>query len=116
MTYRIGGTAFSVQPTQGRWLPRVEVGTDGNGRPIYSAVREFEITWGLLEADEVNQIQNFFAAVGATGTAVVSLPKYADSTYVFYDYTGCVLREPQFNHFFATNTTEVTLLVTKIRT
>lgn len=116
MTYKVGGTEFSIQPTQGRWLPRAEMGVDGNGRPIYSAVREFEITWGLLEASQVNQLQNFFAAVGATGTAVVSLPKYAASTYIFYDYTGCVIREPQLSHFFSENTTEVILLISKIRT
>lgn len=116
MTYKIGGTEIIIQPTEGRWLPRRSVGYDGNGRPIYPSVREFELRWGLLNASGTSQLQTFFASVGTTGTAVVTLPQYANPTYQFYDYSGCVLQEPQFATFFNQHTNDVILLVTKIRT
>lgn len=97
-------------------MPRTKIGTDGNGRPIYSAVREFELSWGLVDATTISQLQTFFNLVSATGSVVVSLPKYANSSYVFYDYTGCVLQEPEWGAYFTEHNTEVVLLVTKIRT
>lgn len=116
MTYKIQSVEISIQPTEGRWLPRRSVGDDGNGRPIYSAVREFEMRWQLVDPAHVNTLQTYFNSVGATGTSVVDLPQYAASTYTFFSYSGTVLREPEFSPFFAENITDVVLLVTKIRT
>lgn len=116
MTYKINGTELDPQPTEAKWVSRRVLSEDGNGRPIYPAVREFELRWQLTSPSQVNALQTFFNSVGATGTAVVSLPQYAHSSYTFYDYSGTVLREPEFNSFFAENITEVVLMVTKIRT
>lgn len=116
MTYKVQGVEISIQPTEGRWFPRRVIGEDGNGRPIYSAVREFEMRWALTDTAQVNTLQNYFNGVGATGTSVVDLPQYAAATYVFFSYSGTVLREPEFSPFFAESIKDVVLLVTKIRT
>ena len=116
MTYQINGTEISIQPTEGRWIPRTEIGVDGNGRPIYSSVRSFELSWQLVDPATINQLQTFFEGVGATGTAVASLPQYGAATYTFYDYSGCVLQEPNWDAYFSQYVTELVLVVTKIRT
>ena len=115
-SYAINGNEFTVQPTSGRWMPRDELGIDGNGHFVYPAYREFEITWGLVDPADVNQLQTFFNSIGNTGTAIVDLPKYADANYTFQSYTGCVLREPEIGAYFSEHQTDVTLLIVKIRT
>lgn len=115
MTYKINGTTLSLQPTAGRWNTREELGVDGAGHPRYPLVREFEIQWGLMPVADFNQIYNFFNACGVTGTAIVDLPKFANATWAFQSYTGCVLREPQTGNFFEETVTDVVLLVTNIR-
>jgi hypothetical protein len=115
-SYAINGVELAVQPTSGRWMPREAVGVDGNGHFIYPPYREFEITWGLVNPSDVNQLQTFFESIGNTGTAIVDLPRYAASTYTFRSYTGCVLQEPTFDIYFTEHHTNVTLLISKIKT
>lgn len=115
MTYKINGTELDPQPTQAKWVPRRVLSEDGNGRPIYPAVREFEMRWQLTDPEQINALQGFFNSVGATGTAVVDLPQFAAPTYTFFPYSGTVLREPEFNSFFSEHITEVVLFITKIR-
>lgn len=114
--YGINGTDLTIQPTTGRWIPKDSVGIDGYGHFVYPPYREFELTWGIVDPNQINQLQGFFNAVGNTGTVVVDLPKYADTTYNFFSYTGCVVGEPQIGVYFAENQMEVTLLITRIRT
>jgi hypothetical protein len=114
MTYKIGGTEFTLQPTTGRWLPRDQLGIDGNGHPVYSPFHGFEIRWEVISPSQFNQIQNFFSAVNNTGTAVVDLPRYAFTSYSFFSYSGCVLSEPQMEEYFDQYHTNVVLLVSKI--
>lgn len=115
-SYAINGSDITIQPTSGQWKPRDPLGVDGNGHFVYPPYREFEMSWGLLSPSDTNQLQNFFASIGNTGTAVVDLPKYANISYTFYSYTGCVLQEPSFGIFFTEHQTDITLLITKIRT
>lgn len=115
MTYKINGTALTLQPTTGNWRPRESFGDDGNGHPIYSAYREFEFSWGLASPAEQSQLQTFFDSVITTGTAVIEVPKYGDSTYTFQAYSGCVLREPQQSNYFAEHITNMRLLATQIK-
>ena len=114
MTYKINGTELSIQPTSGRWLPRSRLGVDGNGHPVYAGTYEFQMEWNLLGPSEVNTLQTFFNSVLTTGSAVVDLPKFADGTYQFYSYSGCVLHEPEYGPYFAEHYTDVRLLVTNI--
>lgn len=115
-SYAINNVEITIQPTEGHWIPRNPLGVDGNGHFVYPPYREFEMTWGLLSPSDVNQLQTFFNSIGNTGTAVVNLPKYADANYMFYAYSGCVLQEPSFGVYFAENHTDISLLISKIRT
>lgn len=115
-TYQINGTDFLIEPMAGRWLPRQTFGIDGNGHPIYSPTRQFEINFGFLTPTQQNQFQNWFEDVISTGTAVVNLPEYGASDYIFHPYSGCVLREPSQGQYYSENISEVRLLVTNITT
>jgi hypothetical protein len=114
--YKINGEDFVLQPTLGRWVPRETLGISGNGHAIYPQVREFELTWNLDSPSGTYQLQKWFDAVLATGTAVLTLPKYGDAAYVFFSYTGCYLREPEWGAYFSENITNVVMRVTNIRT
>lgn len=116
MTYAIAGSTFARQPTAGRWLPRQRLSFSGTGHGVYTGVREFEIRWQLVTPSDFNEIQAFFDAIGTTGTSVVSLPKYGSATYEFFDYTGCVIQEPEVNRYLTEHQQEVVLLITNIRT
>lgn len=116
MTYKINGTEISIQPTTGKWLPREVIEYDGNGHPIYSALREYEIRWNQIDDSTVYQLQTFFGSVNNTGSVVVDLPRYGSATYQFYAYTGCVLNEPEFGRYFVEHNMDVILLVRRIRT
>lgn len=114
-TYAINGTEV-LQPTSGRWIPKSPIGIGGDGHAIYAGVREFEIRWQLTEPSDVYLLQTQFNAINNTGTAVVDLPRFAYSSYEFYSYSGCVLREPEQNEYFNQYHTDITLLITNIRT
>lgn len=116
MPYRINGTDLLIEPTSGRWLPREQFGLDGNGHPIYSATRQYEINFGLLTPAQQHQLQNFFEEVITTGTAAVELPEYGANTYTFQVYSGCVLREPEQGRYYTEHIPEVRLLITNIVT
>jgi len=114
--YQINGTGIPIDPTEAQWMPRDIEGIDGNGRAIYSAVREFRFRWGLLSPGQVWQLQEWWQSIGATGTSTAALPHYAYPTYTFYTYTGVYLQEPVVDTYFTENYQDVTLLITNIRT
>lgn len=114
--YQINGTGIPLEPTEGRWLERELIGYDGNGRPIYPATRQFELRWGLADPGEVWQLQEWFQTIGATGSLVASLPRYAWPAYEFHAYSGVYIHEPTVNTYFTEHYTEIVLLVTNIRT
>lgn len=114
MPYAINGTSLTAQPESGEWKDRESIGIDGNGRPIYPGPREFEMKWGLISISDWQQLRTFFQAVGATGTVVASLPQYGASSWTFYSYSGCVLKEPQVGQYFEEYITDARLIVSKI--
>jgi hypothetical protein len=116
MTYKIAGVTLDPQPTTGRWIPRSVLNVDGNGRPIYEPTRRYELTWGLLDPEEYDDLQDHYLSIGATGSLVVDLPLYTTGSYVFQSYTGCYVYEPKPGRFFVENYMDVTLLITNIVT
>jgi hypothetical protein len=116
MTYKISSTELSTQPTSGRWVQRNSLGISGSGHEVYSGVREYELRWQLISTADYNQLQGFYNTVGTTGTVVVDLPKYGDSSYGFYSYTGCVITEPYAADYFSTYQLDVLLVVRNIVT
>ena len=116
MTYKVGGTELDPQPTTGRWIPRKMLGRDGNGRAIYEATRQHELVWGLLNAEEYDDLQDHFVSIGATGTLIVDLPVYTTGTYVFHSYTGCYVDEPSPGRFFTEHYQDVRFIITNVVT
>ena len=116
MTYKINGAELSLQPTTGKWMPRLFIDVDGNGYPVYSAVREFEMMFQVATPEDFQQLQNAFNSLGVTGTAVVDLPTYATGTYTFFPYSGCVLREPEMAEYFSEHHMNVRFVISSIRT
>lgn len=114
--YKVNGTEFLIDPTIGNWVPRNVFGVTGHGHPIYSGVRVYEIQWSVLTPEQFNQLQTWFNQVSITGTAVVTLPQYGAATYTFYDYSGCVLQEPEMIRYFSEHQLDVRMLVTNIYT
>ena len=116
MPYGINGSGFALQPSIGRWTQRDNLGTDGGGHPIYPAVRQFEMQWELSSQAELKELIDYFSLVSNTGTAVVSLPQYGAPSYIFKNYSGCTLSEPEFGEYFEEYSKSVSLLVFNVRT
>lgn len=114
-SYGVNGVAFTLQPTVGAWQPRNTLGVDGNGHFVYQATYEFELSWGLSSQSEFYQLMQMFDTMNITGSVVVSLPQLRSATYQFYDYTGCVIQEPEFSRYFTEHPESVSLLITNIR-
>jgi len=126
-SYKISGTILKTQPTSGQWIPRGSLGIDGNGHAVYPALREFEMLWDLVDWDVAHQIQDFYDTVSNTGTVSVHLPPHLPTgtsfdangditTNYFREYSGCVLREPEFGPYFQYNRQDVKLLIVRIKT
>lgn len=115
-TYAINGSNLLLQPSTGRWVQRDSFGMDGAGHEIYPAVRDFELQWDLIDVGDLQQINNDYNAVGSTGTIVADLPKYGDSQYNFYSYSGCTLSEPQYDAYFERYVQSVRLVIHNVRT
>ncbi len=114
-TFAVNGTELQLQPSSYQWMGRVQVGTDGNNRAIYPAIREFELAWDLISHVDLAQIINVQLAC-VTGTVVFDLPKWGDLVYQFYSYSGTSVREPQVGSYFVDHVTDVKLLIANIKT
>lgn len=115
-TYALNGTRFILQPTEGSWDSRDVQGIDGNGHPIYSALREFNVSWQLAHPNDVKQLIDAYNIVQNTGTVVFDLPKWGDADYIFYSYSGCTMREPVVGAYFNGYISDVKLTILKVRT
>lgn len=115
MTYKINGVELTTQPTTGRWMPRSPVGISGDGHPTYPRVREYELRWGVLDQSSVNQIQQMFDMIGVSGTIVVTLPMRTGTSYVYQEFSGCTLFEPERGTYFSEHTTEFVMVVGNIQ-
>jgi hypothetical protein len=116
MSVKINGSTLTLQPSRMNWVPRTTLGDSGKGNPIYAGPREFTLEWDLVNPSMFNELQNFYNALGLTGTAVVELPRYGFATYTFFAYTGCVVREPEMEEFFNEHQANISLLITNIIT
>ena len=118
MTYKINNTSLTLQPTSGRWLTRDIMGIDGNGHPVYPAIRQFEMKWDLITEAEYYQLQNFYDTLVITGSTTVEIPRYkpVSGVYTFDVYTGCIIYEPEAAEFFEMHRLNAKMLIVNIRT
>lgn len=101
-------------PTTVRWMPREAIDVQGDGRPIYGAVRQVQLRWELTSYEEWASLQRVYDDVRASGTAVVQLPGFPTTTGTslsYVEYSGCVLGEPQIGNFFAESYPESIVLI-----
>lgn len=113
-TYAVNAT--DICPENGRWMPKPALGIDGNGHSIYPAIKDFEMSWGLVSLSEFNVIYQAYLSVSNTGTIAVDLPEWGASDFRFRRYSGAILHEPSTGEYFEGYVTDVRLLVTNIRT
>lgn len=115
MTYKIDGVELDLQPTTGKWVQHNSYGLDGRGHPVYSSLHEYELTWELIDVDDLDQIYSFYDMCVLSGSSVVDLPQYSHSSYAFYSYSGCIMHEPTTERYFQEHVTSVRLLISHIR-
>jgi len=113
MTYKIGGIEI-LQPTSGQWIPRRPIDVTGEGRTIYAGVYEFELRWALMPMDKFNEIYDAYQEVAATGTLVVELPDFTQSSYAFREFSGVFVEEPRVGAYFQEHVSNVVLRITNI--
>jgi len=114
-TYAFNGTDLILSPTEGKWEPKATIGRDGEGRPIYPALGDFTMSWGLMSTSEFKQLNDMYEYVSNTGTVVSDLPKWGDNDYLFYSYSGTLLNRPTVGAYFVGYVSDVQLVVTSIR-
>lgn len=112
----INGTIV-VPPTTGRWMPRRALDQQGDNRPIYPGVRQFQMSWILQSFEDWAEVQSLYSAVEASGTSVVRIPGFPTAdpqSYAFREYSGTTLNEPQTGPIFETYPSRVVLLINNI--
>jgi len=114
-TFAVNGTTINLSPSNSQWDNKDVIGVDGNGHSIYPAVGEYKMEWGLMSTSELKQINDFYLTTLTTGTCVVDLPKWGDTDYTFYSYSGTILSRPTVGQYFAGYVKDVVLTVTNIR-
>lgn len=118
-SFGINGTEFLIQPSEGHWVPRNTLAIDGAGHPIYPAIREFELSWDIVDTPTWNQLQNFYNLCGNTGTVVSNLPQYGAAAFSFIPYSGTTMGEPEVAGAFLTQDgylRQIKVVIMNIRT
>ena len=114
-TYGFNGSAFNLQPTTGKWLPRSIVDFSGNGHPIYSDVLSYELRWQLSSPEDLWEFHKMYSGTFSGQHVVVSLPRWGYPDYIFQNYSGCSVSEPEYNVYFSEHVTEVKQYIYRIR-
>ena len=117
-TVAFNGTDLIIQPDV-RWMPRSNLAIDGQGHPIYSAVREVELNFVMIDQQTINQLENFYLLCGNTGSVVANLPPPFGPQFSFVSYSGCVVGEPEVGGNYYTEdgwVPSIRMLITNIRT
>jgi hypothetical protein len=105
------GTGLMLAPTSAGWVTQDSLGIGGNGVAIYPRLREFQMTFNLESQQEFYELLTYFSIM-ATGTVVARLPDFRGSVFGYKDYSGTILRQPEFTEYFAEEyLTEVKLVL-----
>lgn len=115
-SFALNGSNLNLQPSTFGWENRDSLGTDGNGRLMYSSLGSFQLYWGLMSTSELNQLISIFDTVSTTGTVVADLPQWGHNDYYFKSYSGAIMQRPQVGEYFNTYVTDVRLILSNIRT
>ena len=113
-SYAINGGSI-LQPTTHQWANQSPLGLDGNGRPLYPALKEYELGWGLMSANDLETLIQYSQYSLLTGTVVVDLPKWGDD-FMFQSYSGTYVQRPSVGSYFTDHVPDVRIIVSNIRT
>lgn len=113
-SYSINGVKI-LQPTSHQWSEFDILGIDGNGRPIYPQIGEYQLDWASMSISDLSTLINFANFSLTTGTCVVDLPKWGDNDYLFYSYSGTYISFPIVGSYFAEYVEDVRLIIRNIR-
>jgi len=72
------------------------------------------LNWDIIDSTSFAELQTLYAGAVNTGTSV-TLPQFGASSYQYRDYSGCVIREPNFDKYFEEHYENVNLLIIGIR-
>lgn len=114
-TYAVGGINI-LQPTTHKWADDDLVSYDGNGRPVYPAIKSYELGWQLMSHSDFQQLLSASLYSISTGTVVVDLPRWGNQNFVFYSYSGTYVNKPNYGGFFMEHYEDVSLTISNIRT
>lgn len=114
-SFGVNGVNFLLQPTSFKWAEKTLLGIDGQGRKVYPAIKDFELHWGIMSTTDLAQLINLQLSVSSTGSVVADLPKWGDTGYLFYGYSGTYISEPTVGDYFAEHVTDVVLIISNIR-
>jgi hypothetical protein len=109
------GTGLSLPPTEANWLEQDTLGITGNGRAVYPALREFEMTFNLSNQQNLYELWDYFQQI-STGTVTATLPEYMSPVFRYKNYSGVILRQPTVGSYFAEEYTQEIRLVLLVRT
>jgi hypothetical protein len=114
MTIKVSGVELLLQPTKHRWVPQKDLDTDGDNRPTYPRVREYELAWQLMSTAEFQQVYDIWRAT-TTGTVVTELPQLGATDYQYYPYSGTTWEQPETDPYFEGYITNVKVIVRNVR-
>lgn len=114
-TYAINGVDI-LQPTQHRWLERDLLGYDGEGRPVYPALGEIELSWQLMSTSDLKKLIDAQRLTVTTGSSVVDLPEWGNNDYRFLSYSGTFINRVNVGSYFSEHVEDVVLIISNIRT
>ena len=116
--YEVNGTPMLLMPESGGWNPREVLGTDGQGRPIYSPLYSYRLSWSPMSPAQAYQIFEYFTQVSVTGTMCMVLPTHPRDpisvSYTGTSYCGVMFEEPIMDRFWEENLIGISVQVVNI--
>lgn len=113
--HKLNGT--QIDPAEFRYLPRKPLDVQGDGRPLYPAVRSAEWKWNITTYAEWAYLQVQFDKTKSSGANVVQIPAFPtgiSQDYSFTEYSGVYVSEPISGTQFADHPTEIILVISNI--
>lgn len=115
MSYKIGGTELTLQPSVGVWIVPDPLGIGISGMARYPQVYQYELSWDLMPMSDFNQVYEMYQNQSLTGTYVVELPDMASNTWEYREFSGTIIDHPIVEQYFMDHLENVSLRIRNIR-
>jgi len=101
-------------PSRHKWLIPEDRGIDGLGMKRYQPYFSYEISWSDMSKSDFDSLNTIWKGQYGSGTSVVKLPQYDNSTYQFTFYSGCVVDKPTNMDYNENFVSDVKIIIRKI--